>query len=311
MKNVKCPICENNNTNRISNIGQFGFSTNVSICPNDGLVYLNPRWTKEKYNLFYSNYYDSYYRTMNNQTEGYNHGEEIYLRLNSNNINKPSSILDIGAGMGWVLDYLNKNYDSCKSIAAVETSTICNKHLKDNIGCNNVSSSFDKMTTDFSKSKYDLIVIRHVFEHTLDPINFLDNVKKLLSKNGKIYIAVPNMMNISGPLHLFWFRAVHTFYFSKNTLLAIMSIAGFKHLSIVEDNDELWGIFINDNFEKPFYIKNVFHEQMSIFKNYRKKYFYRDCFELIKIVLLLIIPRFFHNYLKIKYSLIKKLINKN
>ena len=38
-----------------------------------------------------------------------------------------------------------------------------------------------------------------------------------------------NMMNISGPLHLFWFRAVHTFYFSKNTLLAIMSIAGFKH----------------------------------------------------------------------------------
>lgn len=40
--------------------------------------------------------------------------------------------------------------------------------------------------------KFDIITLIHVFEHFIDPVNELIKIKKLLKKNGRIYIQIPN-----------------------------------------------------------------------------------------------------------------------
>ena len=59
---IDCPLCSGNNYTKLSHKGQFGIPTYVVICKTCGLVYLNPRWSDERYRKFYSDEYDKYYR---------------------------------------------------------------------------------------------------------------------------------------------------------------------------------------------------------------------------------------------------------
>jgi hypothetical protein len=52
-EDVSCILCGKKNTRIVGRKGQFGFPVYVSICKNDGLVYLSPRWKKERYLKLY------------------------------------------------------------------------------------------------------------------------------------------------------------------------------------------------------------------------------------------------------------------
>jgi len=49
---INCILCGNNRPENISKVGQYLFPTFVSICQNCGLVFLSPRWNKNKYKYF-------------------------------------------------------------------------------------------------------------------------------------------------------------------------------------------------------------------------------------------------------------------
>ncbi len=59
---VSCPICHANDPELLHKIGMFGLPANFSLCKNCGFGYLNPRWTKERYDYFYAKEYDTHYR---------------------------------------------------------------------------------------------------------------------------------------------------------------------------------------------------------------------------------------------------------
>jgi 2-polyprenyl-3-methyl-5-hydroxy-6-metoxy-1,4-benzoquinol methylase len=298
---IPCPICNTKDTELISQKGQFGLPCFVSICPFDGLVFLSPRWSKERYVRFYENEFYTYYRPADLSDKitdsHYNSIKKICGRLEQLNLLKgKESVLDIGAGMGWSLQWLKQHYAHFKRFSAIESSVRCIANLKTVIGANVVSHDVDSQWTS---TGFDLVIMRHVLEHFMHPVEALKKVWENLSPHGIIYIAVPDMMNPKGSLKHSWFSSAHTFYFSLMTLTSIASMAHLSPIEIMSENSELWGVFTKaSNKTKRINIINVYDKQMEIIKLHQRKDIIFNAYYTIKNVLL---PKKIRSWLKNQY----------
>lgn len=77
----------------------------------------------------------------------------------------------------------------------------------------------------------DLVSFVHVLEHLFDPIRTLNRARDLLAEGGLLYVEVPNLNQPLPGLRRF-FRHQHNFYFTANTLRALVSAAGFVPLRV-------------------------------------------------------------------------------
>jgi 2-polyprenyl-3-methyl-5-hydroxy-6-metoxy-1,4-benzoquinol methylase len=53
-------------------------------------------------------------------------------------------------------------------------------------------------------SQYDYILCSHVLEHLASPDFLLGDLKKMLKQNGRLVVALPNIMHYSSRMKLFW-----------------------------------------------------------------------------------------------------------
>ena len=140
--------------------------------------------------------------------------------LNVNN----KSILESNCGAGIILDIFKKR--------AKLTSGVDSKHYKSYL-LRKGHKFYESIYSISSKQKFDVIFSLSELEHKYDPISFLKQIKKLLNKNGKIILRVPNYLNIykltAGKyFDKFDFRTSHNFYFSKKNLHLIFKKVGLK-----------------------------------------------------------------------------------
>ncbi len=236
---IECNLCGSKDYEIISNKGKFDLPTRVVLCKNCGLAYLNPRWDRESYLNFYKNDYDKYYRpAIHSKKISVSEKENpIIVRLRQYNLltEKTNTILDIGSGEGQNLMDLKSNLPN-STLFAIEPSAISQEHLITNkivVISKDIDSDWDK---NYIK-KFDLIIMRHVLEHFMDPIQVMKKVKNVLSISGIAYIAVPNNLKPSQSLEKSWFRNVHTYYFNKYSLKNLMKISGFEVMELVEGDE--------------------------------------------------------------------------
>lgn len=76
--------------------------------------------------------------------------------------------------------------------------------------------------------KFDLVTINDVFEHLSNPIKILVQVKKLMKKNGKLYISVPNLTTSPSSK----FNSTHLFMYDEETISKLLDRMGFVVESI-------------------------------------------------------------------------------
>lgn len=78
--------------------------------------------------------------------------------------------------------------------------------------------------------QYDLIILRHVLEHTHHPVELVKNLSRLLAPNGVIYIEVPNLdsgcAKIFGKFWKNYYVPRHIFHYTIDSLNEIISRAG-------------------------------------------------------------------------------------
>jgi len=248
---VNCPLCNCRRYEILCKKGQFNLPLNVSICKDCGFVYLNPRWTKDRYVNFYEYEYDKCYRPeeLSCDRKGNNRYErirQIVERLKKNNIlfEHSKRIFEIGSGMGWNLEYLKNNYCKEASLYAIELSVNSKKSLSE-LNIYLLAKDIDSEWQTYVDSEFDFIIMRHVLEHCLEPISTLRKVHEVLSNDGILYIAIPNLIKPDLPLSESHFRVVHTMYFSKNSINSLLSKCGFKTLFITEgDQNNPYEIFL-------------------------------------------------------------------
>ncbi len=102
-----------------------------------------------------------------------------------------SVVLDIGAGNG-ILARLLKKARKNVIIDGIEpnpyAAKLAKKYYQNFYNC-----YFRDAVNEVRKKKYDFIVLADVIEHQADPLKFIKEVRKVMSKNTKILISAPNV----------------------------------------------------------------------------------------------------------------------
>jgi SAM-dependent methyltransferase len=282
MENINCLCCNSNSHDLLYEKGQFNLKLNLVACKDCGFTFLNPRKSKEEYMEFYANEYDKYYRpaiiNLNNKSEQNKLGEVLIKRFGSR-FKDNQNVLEIGSGEGFNLISIKNKFPNSK-LFAIEPSTVSSEILKRN-DINVISNDADSNWEETSP-KFDVIIMRHVLEHMINPIELLKKIKNALSETGILYIAVPNSYKPKSPLKD-WIRVPHTFYFSKDSLNIILNKSGLKTIGEITEGDidnqfELYCFTtkseqtikskINNNYAKQIDIFNQIskHENNLIFK---------------------------------------------
>ena len=235
LETLNCINCKSLNYKELYANDRHGINQQTVLCNTCGLVYSNPRMSEESLNYFYSsNLYREVYEASDNFEHDFSKRTkqvEKNIRINKPNFNKyyPQLFLDficslnidyktvceIGAGYGANLLFF-KNIG--KEVFGLEPSKTAVKIAIDNQI--NIKQGFVKDI----ENKYDLIILKHVFEHLYNPLKYLEKIR--FHTNKYLFIEVPGNSR-----RLASIQNAHNFYFTKNTLHKIVTKAGFNIIS--------------------------------------------------------------------------------
>lgn len=90
------------------------------------------------------------------------------------------------------------------------------------------------MLEDADAERFDAIVLFHVLEHVLDPVNFIKALTPYLAPGGRVVVEVPNIDDaLVAVYHVrsylpFYYQKAHLFYFSAKTLAEVFRLAQFQ-----------------------------------------------------------------------------------
>lgn len=139
--------------------------------------------------------------------------------------------LDIGCGLGGIFEFV---IGDKKNLYGIEPQETIRKELI-SLGYKVYSDIDELLNQDV---RFDLITLFHVFEHLTNPLEFLEKIYKLLNKNGKLIIEVPNAEDALISLYnvesfkksTFW--SEHLVLHTKNSLEAYLRKTNFSNISV-------------------------------------------------------------------------------
>jgi 2-polyprenyl-3-methyl-5-hydroxy-6-metoxy-1,4-benzoquinol methylase len=229
-ENVLCPLCER--SPKPFAVDYQGFT--LCRCADCGLEFVSPRLSFEE--LAEKVYSDNYFPKRDGanlpspDTVDY---IERQLADFQKLLDGRKKVLDIGCGNGAFLDLAR---EAGWEIAGVDIKVSPDARELD---CPLWEGRLQEI--DFGGERFDLIRLNHVLEHTQEPLRELQICRELLSPDGVLYISVPNitglsprLKNLQSRLHLKSHRwrhyaaMHHLFFFSPETLRAIVERAGFR-----------------------------------------------------------------------------------
>lgn len=207
---------------------------------------------------------EDYFRQHDSEQAG-------YYNYISPHINRQSVIADCGCGGGSLLDLVKGMVSKTISI---EPYLGYHESLKQR--GHEVFQSVEHAVAS-ANIKPDVALSIQVIEHTYEPLDYLTSIFNLLDNNGKLILFTPNLNDIMLKLHFdiyapFFFRTVHNYYFTAESLAKLGVEAGFKSFETLYyhdfgmDNAIHW---LRDNSpKKNLPIKGIDANINKLWKNY-------------------------------------------
>ena len=231
----KCPICNSNSIKLYLRSKDFSVSKEefcIVKCSDCEFHFTNPR---PEDNDLWKYYVSDHYISHNNANNSI--FEKTYqivrkfavIRKYSliTRMIKRGSILDIGCGTG---DFLSKCKRNKWDTMGIEPNDIArNKAIE------NHDLTVEKSTNleSFSR-KFDIITMWHVLEHVTELNTTVAEFKRLLSNNGKVIIAVPNLKSFDCSYYKKYWAGydlpIHLYHFTKNSITKLFKKHGFSLL---------------------------------------------------------------------------------
>tara|TARA_A100001015_G_scaffold320061_1_gene445098 strand:- start:1236 stop:2393 length:1158 start_codon:yes stop_codon:yes gene_type:complete len=140
----------------------------------------------------------------------------------SNKIKKNNFVLDIGSNDGVFLQHLKQKQikflgvDPSKNVGEIANSR----------GLTTIIDFFNKRTVNKIISKYgqpDIVVASSIFTHLKDPLKFIENLKKVLKKNGTFILEIEYINSIIKKKQFERFYFDRPFYYSLNSINKLFS----------------------------------------------------------------------------------------
>lgn len=214
----------------LAKIDRWGLPVNNVICKKCGLVRIHPRYEHSVYENIYINIYWKLVHGANELTEkrfsfSVKRAKPFADHLTNNYELAGKKVLEIGASYGAGLYRLKDS--SCERLVGYDYDKEFLEKGRQYTGLDLRYGGVDEAVRD--EEQYDLVILRHVFEHFLDPARELISLSKLLGKNGLLFIEVPGVYNMTywydDPLQYFDF--FHTYSYTLGTLKNEMMKNGY------------------------------------------------------------------------------------
>jgi len=231
---MKCYLCASRRIELVSGKLRYKAPQKACKCLNCGLVFLYPKMSRQQEKEFYEKEYGIVFSKEKGTTpedlfNARQKDAKVYYGLTKKYIRKDQDCLEIGCASGYFLNYIRNRV---KSISGVESHSLLRKYCQ-KIGIN----TFDDIA-NIKNMKFDVIFMFFVAEHLGDPKNYLKNLKKLLKKNGRVIIEVPNVEDALLTLYdipafkQYYYTPAHPFYYSKKTLTLLLKKTGYRKFNI-------------------------------------------------------------------------------
>lgn len=265
----KCFLRNNYNksifTEKLKLYNQGTVLISYAICKKSGLVYQNRSLSRRELEKYYSQFHFSLENASTPSDEKLRNFQRYLHLINQEFKNYPKSVLEISLFNLFLLKQFLKR--GSKIVHGLEPNQ---KFQTRKIGkikiFNNTIEKFK------SKKKYDLIILTHVLEHLMNPLEALKKCSKLQNFNQKILVEVP----LFDKIELYPIAGLtmeHIYYFSEDNLRELLAKAGYEILSITKTYNSTQMPFITvvaQKVGKIHYIEknDQFKNQAKLFKKY-------------------------------------------
>ncbi len=239
MENINCIICNSNNDHIHLQSKDIRYNTtdtvfNLTKCKNCGLIYLNPRPSKNEIIQFYPSDYrpkttlsskDLIKRKKKYKTKFLYYIFKNPWFIDKNNGN---SILDLGCGSGELLIFFK---EKGFNVTGIEIDPITSQFLKNTYNLNVFNQDMDS-SFPFPDNSFDIVISRHSLEHTHNPLNVLLEIHRVLKPNGRLILGLPNIDSFIAKLTGENWNDLdlprHLYHFSSETISRLLTQTGFK-----------------------------------------------------------------------------------
>lgn len=227
MKQVRCQVCDNDNTQSIKKEGDW----NIVQCKSCGLVYVNPQPGED----FLKEHYQSYLPESQTDIDDWGKMMSGIFRESLKIIYKTvgvgrGKLLDIGCAHGFFVENaVNTGWDASGidlSLSAVQYARGRGLEVSN-------STLFEKAYED---NEFDVVTMFYVLEHLPDPCKYLKEVHRILKPSGLLLVRVPHTTPIVEILKLFnisntlYDAPSHLTDFSPQSLARMLEKNGFDSI---------------------------------------------------------------------------------
>ncbi|MCA9256084.1 MAG: class I SAM-dependent methyltransferase [Phycisphaerales bacterium] len=228
---IACPLCDGEQSLRLSEIDKYGLEQCVVICRTCGFVFNNPMLTEASYIRYYDTIYRQIYMGYERPVDSY--FEEQYEARGKRHVDYIQEVasveldgrrvVEIGCGSGGILQAFRER------------------------GAHTLGFDFDSRFVEFGAERHglelystdyrdfsfdppaDVVILSNVLEHILGPVAQLRDIRKIMADDGLLFIEVPAL---EGRRFGWSLQLAHVSYFSADTLDCVLRQAGFHVVDI-------------------------------------------------------------------------------
>ena len=229
-----CPICSCSNL--LKKLDCIDHSTSkkkfiIVSCETCDFTFTNPRpkdnalgeYYKSEMYISHTNNTKGFFNWMYHTVRKYAIGTKLNLLKKTS---KNKNHLDIGCGTG---EFLNACKNAGYNTKGIEPSELAREQAINNF---KLSVSEDTNLGQFQKNQFDSISMWHVLEHVPSLNKTIEEFNRILSKNGKVIIAVPNHKSWDAKYYkefwAGWDVPIHLWHFSKLSIEKLFLKYNFK-----------------------------------------------------------------------------------
>lgn len=176
-----------------------------------------------------------FYNINYNKERVLSKAEKVRMDWISANVGKNKTVLDIGCWDGLFTKQIADRGNNIIGIDISESALeIARGKGLDVLKCD-IENKFP-----FENSKFDLVVAGEIIEHVFDTRKFLNEINRVLKRNGTLILTTPNIASLPRRIFLSLGKnplieycsddgnAGHIRYFVKKTLCELVETSGFK-----------------------------------------------------------------------------------
>ncbi len=241
LETVACPLCDGKDaepwvqcvdTSALRNDTTW----HLQRCKSCSLIFLNPRPTEIASSAFYD---QAEYLPFSSAADQQSFLSRVYAAARRYNLkwkrkavsknHRRGRLLDVGCGTG---EFLQEMRQAGWEVGGIERDSSAAQFASKQLHLKVITGGVEAL--DRLHEKFEVITLWHVLEHLYQPKPALQKLKSMLSDDGVLIIAVPNIGGIDAKIYGEHWVALdaprHVQHFTLNTLREMATAVGLKLL---------------------------------------------------------------------------------